>query len=285
MIIEKKSTVSSKIRRSSSEKSIHYLFIFNKSGICLYGKNFTGVYKLIDKQLLSSFFTALRAFTKEVIGTNIKTVGMGEVKFVLIRRGSVYYGILCNSHENLILLETIISKISFKFTEYVNKNNINMEVEYIYDKDLNFIIDEIVEDIFSKEFNLEKELKIIEELKKLASKDEINGLILLTDKGKVIYSSLNQLYLNTFLKEVEFRVKIFNNSILKLFYTSKNKELIFSEYVENLYFIILVFNSEIKFGIADLYLEKAVKIIKNGINHEEMNTMNLDSLFQNIQGL
>ena len=279
MIIDKKSKVSSKIRRSSSEKSIHYLFIFNKSGICLYGKNFTGVYKLIDKQLLSSFFTALRAFTKEVIGTNIKTVGMGEVKFVLIRRKFVYYGILCNSNENLMLLETIISKINVRFIEYVYKNNINMDVEYIYDKDLNFIIDEIVEDIFSKEFNLEKELKIIEELKRLVLNDEIRGIILLTDKGKVIYSSLNQLFINTFLKEVEFRVKIFNNSILKLFYTSKNKELIFSEYVENLYFIILVFNSEIKFGIADFYLQKAVKTIKNCLNRQEMNKTNIDSPF------
>ena len=278
MIIEKNSTFSSTIRRSSSEKSIHYLFIFNKSGICLYGKNFTSVYKLIDKQLLSSFFTALRAFTKEVIGTNIKTVGMGDVKFVLIRRNYVYYGILCNSNENLILLENIISKINFRFIEYVHKNNINMEVEYIYDKDLNFIIDEIVEEILSTEFNLEKELKIIEELKKLASNDEINGIILLTDKGKVVYSSLNQLFINNFLKEVEFRVKIFNNSILKLFYTSKNRELIFSEYVENLYFIILVFNSEIKFGIADFYLQKAVKIIKNYLIHQEMKKTNVDSL-------
>jgi len=244
----------------------------------LYGKNFTSVYKLIDKQLLSSFFTALRAFTKEVIGTNIKTVGMGDVKFVLIRRNYVYYGILCNSNENLILLENIISKINFRFIEYVHKNNINMEVEYIYDKDLNFIIDEIVEEILSTEFNLEKELKIIEELKKLASNDEINGIILLTDKGKVVYSSLNQLFINNFLKEVEFRVKIFNNSILKLFYTSKNKELIFSEYVENLYFIILVFNSETKFGIADFYLQKAVKIIKNYLIHQEMKKTIVDSL-------
>ena len=279
MIIEKKSNLSTKIRRSSSEKSIHYLFIFNKSGICLYGKNFTSVYKLIDKQLLSSFFTALRAFTKEVIGTNIKTVGMGDVKFVLIRRGLVYYGVLCNSNENLILLENIISKINVRFIEYVTKNKINMDVEYIYDKELNFIIDEIVEEVFSKEFNLEKELKMIEELKKLASDDEINGIILLTDKGKVIYSSLNQLFINNFLKEVEFRVKIYNNSILKLFYTSKNKELIFSEYVENLYFIILVFNTDIKFGIADFYLQKAVKIIRTCLNNQEMNKMNLDSLF------
>lgn len=279
MIIEKNSPLSSTIRRSSSEKSIHYLFIFNKSGICLYGKNFTSVYKLIDKQLLSSFFTALRAFTKEVIGTNIKTVGMGDVKFVLIRRGLVYYGILCNSNENLILLENIISKINFRFIEYVNKHKINMDVEYIYDKSLNVIIDEIVENILSKEFDLEKELKIIEELKKLALEDEINGIVLLTDKGKVIYSSLNQLVINNFIKEVEFRVKIFNNSILKLFYTSKNKELIFSEYVENLYFIILVFNSETKFGIADFYLQKAVKIIKTCLNNQEMDKIKRDYLF------
>lgn len=279
MIIEKKSKLSSKIRRSSSEKSIHYLFIFNKSGICLYGKNFTGVYKLIDKQLLSSFFTALRTFTKEVIGTNIKTIGMGDVKFVLFRRKYVYYGILCDSIENLLLLETIISKINFQFIEYVHKNNINMDVEYIYDKSLNFIIDEIVEDIFSKEFDLEKEQNIIEQLNNLALNDEINGVILLTEKGKVIYSSLDRLFIKDFLKEVEFRVKIFNNSILKLFYTSKNKELIFSEYVENLYFIILVFNSEIKFGIADFYLQKAVKIIRNCLNHQEMNKMNVESLF------
>jgi len=153
-----------------------------------------------------------------------------------------------------------------------------MDVEYIYDKSLNFIMDEIVEEVLSKEFNLEKELKIIEQLKNLVLNDEINGLILLTDKGKVIYSSLNQLSINNFLKEVEFRVKIFNNSILKLFYTSKNKELIFSEYVENLYFIILVFDSEIKFGIADFYLQKAVKTIKNCLTHQEMNKTKVNSL-------
>jgi len=279
MIIEKKSKVSSKLRRSSSEQNIHYIFIFNKSGICLYGKNFTGIYKLIDKQLLSSFFTALRTFAKEVIGTNIKTIGMGDVKFVLIRREYVYYGILCASNENLSLLETIVSKINFKFIEYVNKHKINMDVEYIYDKRLNFIVDEIMEDILSKEFDLEKEREIIERLINLALNDEIEGIILLTEKGKVIYSSLDRLYIKDFLKEVEFRVKIYNNSILKLFYTSKNKELIFSEYVENLYFIILVFNSDIKFGIADFYLQKAVKIIRNCISSQKINKPSSDSSF------
>lgn len=262
MIIEKKSNISSKIRRSSSEKNIHYLLIFNKSGICLFGKNITNIYKMIDRQLISAFFTALRAFTKELIGTNIKTIEMGGVKFVLIKKDLFYYGLLCDSIENLILLENIISKINSKFIDYVNKNNINIDSEYVNDRNWNFIIDNIINEIFSNEFDLKKEEKIIEYLSELSLNDEIAGIILLTDTGKVIYSSLNRIYLNNFLKEVDFRVKICNNSILKLFYTSKNKELIFSEYVEDLYFIILVFDSETKFGVAEFYLQKAVKIVK-----------------------
>ena len=60
--------------------------------------------------------------------------------------------------------------------------------------------------------------------------------------------------------------------------SSTLRELIFSEYVENLYFIILVFNSETKFGIADFYLQKAVKIIKNYLIHQEMKKTIVDSL-------
>ena len=65
-----------------------------------------------------------------------------------------------------------------------------------------------------------------------------------------------------FLREVDFRVKICNNNILKLFYTSKNGELIFSEYVGELYLVILVFDANIKFGMAEYYLHKLVNYIK-----------------------
>jgi len=269
MIIEKNVNHSSKIRRYPTEKNIHYLFIFNKSGICLYGKNFTDNYKLMDKQLLSGFFTAIRAFTKEVMGTNIKTIEMGKVKFVLIKEEEYYYGVLCDSIENLLLIEGIISKINLRFLEYINKNNLKVDIEYVQDKDLNRLIDSIVDDILSTEFDVEKEKEIIEHLEFLSKNDEISGAILLTDKGKVIFSTIDRTYLKSFLKEVEFRVKICNNSILKLFYTNRNKQLIFSEYVENQYFIILVFDSETKFGMAQFYLEKAVKIIKSKLYDED----------------
>ena len=75
----------------------------------------------------------------------------------------------------------------------------------------------------------------------------------------MIYSTLKGTKLRKFLKEVEFRVKICNNSIIKLFYTSKDNELIFSEYIQDKYFVILIFDSNIKFGMAEFYLQKVVK--------------------------
>ncbi|MFX1592759.1 MAG: hypothetical protein ACFFCL_08715, partial [Promethearchaeota archaeon] len=100
-------------------------------------------------------------------------------------------------------------------------------------------------------------------MKELILIDEIDGVILLTDRGRVIYSSYHKLELKNFLKEVDFRVKIYNNSILKLFYTLKDKRFIFSEYVQNKYFIILVFNSHVKFGVAEHLLTRIVDSVKN----------------------
>ena len=266
MITTKNSTFSPKITRSPYKKNIHYLFISNKSGICLYSKNFTNIYKMKDRQLISSFFTAIRAFAKELIGKSIKTIDMGVVKIVIFKKGAFYYGLLCNSIENLILLKNVILKINFLFIDYLNVNKINVEAEYISDANLDIKIDQIVNEIISNEFDLRKEQKIIENFNKLSLNDDILGIILLTDRGKVIYSSKNQLNLKYYLKEVDFRVKICNNNILKLFYTSKDNNLIFSEYVNDLYFVILVFNSEIKFGLAEYYLTKAVNIIKKHLD-------------------
>ena len=96
--------------------------------------------------------------------------------------------------------------------------------------------------------------------------NDINGVILLTNRGKVIFSSINDIILKRFLKEVDFRVKISNNSILKLFYTSKNNELIFSENIRDIYIIILIFDAKIRYGMAEFYLQKVVKMITDILN-------------------
>lgn len=261
MSIQDKSKLHSKIKRLSENTTIHNLFIFNKSGICFYGKSFTDYYNM-EKNLISPFLTALMSFSKEMIGKKFKTIDMGDIKLAIFEKREIYYGILCDTIENIILLDEIISKINIKLLDYVNKNKINITNEIVYDSKLNRTIDDIIDDTFSKEYDLEKEEKIIEFLKDLNSKDEIDGTILLTDRGKLLYTSLNKVDIRNFLKEVDFRVKICNNSILKMFYTFKNKKFIFSEYVNECYFVILVFDLKIKFGMAEFILRKVVKNIK-----------------------
>jgi hypothetical protein len=252
-----------KIKRIADKSNIHNLFIFNKSGICIYGFNLTNLYPLEQEQLISSYFTALMSFTKELIGEKIKTVEMGVgIKLVVFEKKNLYYSIICNSIENIIQLEEMMSKIHLEFMKYVSKQNIKTDLEYISDDNLNYLIEDIIKENSSNTFDLRKEGKIIDYLKDFQYNDDIIGVILLTERGKLLFSSLGDTDLKKFLKEVDFRVKICNNSILKMFYTSKQKELIFSESIDDLYILILIFESKIKFGIADFYLQKSIKRIK-----------------------
>jgi len=176
--------------------------------------------------------------------------------------------LLCDTLENEIMLEDIISKIHIQFMKYINRKKINIEHEYIFDANLTETVENVINDVLTNEFDLHKEDKIIDFINELSLNREIGGILLLTDKGKVIFSTLKKLSMKNFLKEVDFRVKICNNNILKLFYTSKDNELIFSEYVGDLYLVILVFDSTIKFGMAEYYLHKLVEYIRGllGVN-------------------
>ncbi|MFW9969979.1 MAG: hypothetical protein ACFFDF_07240 [Candidatus Odinarchaeota archaeon] len=250
------------IKRSYDNTNIHNIFIFNNSGICFYGKNFTDYFQ-VEKNLVSPFITALMSFSKEMIGKKFKTIEMGDVKFVIFEKGAINYNILCDTIENEVFLEEAINKINQRLIVYMRKKKIDINKQNVYDGVFNEIIEESIEEAFSNDFNLKTEEQIIEYVKDLVLMDEIDGVILLTDRGKVVHSSYNKIYLKNFLKEVEFRVKIHNNSILKLFYTFKDKKFIFSEYVQNKYFIILVFKSHVKFGVAEHYLARIVESLKS----------------------
>lgn len=249
-------------QRNFDENSlIHNLFIFNKSGVCFYGRNFTDYIK-VEQNLISPFITALMTFAKEMIGQKFKTIEMENIKIVIFEKNSIYYSILCDTFENLAFLDDVISKINHRITEYLIKNDVNIEAEIIYDSELHSTIENVISDALKNKFDSQKEKEVLTFLKDITLTDDIEGIILLTDRGKVIYSSFNRFELKKFLKEVEFRVKIYNNSILKLFYTFKDNKFIFSEYVLDSYFVLMVFNSNVKFGLAEHYLTKVVKKIQ-----------------------
>ncbi|MFX1393918.1 MAG: hypothetical protein ACFFAH_16810 [Promethearchaeota archaeon] len=202
------------------------------------------------------------SFTKELLQNKVKTIEMEKIKFVVFEKNTFYYCLLTDLAANMILIDDIVSNINNQFINYVDKNKVDTNMELIYDKNFDAKIEDIIRNKSSTEFDLLKEEKIIHYLNKFSLNTEIKGIILLTNQGEVIYSTLKKIDLRNFLKEVDFRVKISNNSILKLFYTSKNNELIFSDYIEDLYLVILIFNVNTKFGVAGYYLQKIVNFIE-----------------------
>ena len=257
----------SKVKRIPDKMNFHQILIFHKSGICIYKLDLSNFYLINEEQLISSYFTALMSFTKELVGTEIKTIEMSKnLKIVILMRSHFYYVILCDSIENMVLISDLVSKLDAHFIQYVKKNEIQTDIEFINDSELDISMEEIIKNQLSNEFDIIKEEKIINFLKNLKYDDQVSGVIFLTDLGQVIYSSIDKILLKKFLKEIEFRVKICNNSILKLFYTSKDNELIYSEYILDKYFIILIFDSKIRFGIAEFCLQKIVKTIEKCLN-------------------
>ncbi|MBY9009226.1 MAG: hypothetical protein KGD74_05115, partial [Candidatus Lokiarchaeota archaeon] len=149
MEIPDHSATVSKIKQAPDKVNIHNLFIFNKSGICIYGLNLTNLYPIEQEQLISSYFTALMSFTKELIGDKIKSLEIcGGIKLVVFEKKSLFYSILCSTIENLEFLEDLISKIEFQFLSYVNKHKIKTDLEYVYDEHLNYLIEDIIKEPF-----------------------------------------------------------------------------------------------------------------------------------------
>ena len=251
----------SKIRRYPVYIGIHNLFIFRKSGICIFGKNFTQRYK-VEENLLSAFFTAIRSFTQEVVGEKVNTVEMGKLKFTIIKKEEYYYGLLCDKNENMLILDDLIKKIHREYMTQIANHKIDKNVEHIKNIDFEKKIDGIIEVILSTEYDIKKEEKIIREFKKISKNSDVNGTILLTNKGRVIFSSLKSNEITKLLNEVDFRINSHNNAIVKMYYNNKSGDVILSENVNDLYFVILLFDNKTSIGLADYYLNKAVKSIK-----------------------
>ncbi|MHA1193340.1 MAG: hypothetical protein ACTSP9_13805 [Promethearchaeota archaeon] len=90
MTIPDDSIIISKIKRFPEKLNFHQLLIFARSGICIYKLNISDSFPIQEEQLISSYFTALMSFTKELVGNKIKALEMGgNLKLVVF-----FYAIL-----------------------------------------------------------------------------------------------------------------------------------------------------------------------------------------------
>jgi hypothetical protein len=199
----------------------------------------------------------------EMIGNQIKKIDFFPVEIVIIRRNDLYYGMLIDYKQNMILLEDFIDLIDNRLRNYINNNKVNIEVENIQDEAINNYIDRLIMDS-DRRLNKEKESSIIHLLKSTTRKAEIEGIVLFSNRGKIIYSSLALNNLKTLLDKLDFRIKVTSdsnsNSIVNLFYSTK-KELIFSTPINQSYFVGVVFSIDTPLGIAEYKLKTIVKEI------------------------
>jgi hypothetical protein len=194
-----------------------------------------------------------------MVGNRVKTIEMGTIQLSIIQNGELFTGLLHESLQANAYIEKKVKEANQILRKYIKNNRINIRSQYIHDIEFRNEMRSILSQDNEESFKIsEKEIKIIKYLKNKLKLDEIEGILLFSNNGKLIFSTVGDKELKHFFKEIDFRVKICNNSILKLFYTS-HKNIIFSDYIEDSFFLILIYNLNINFGLADHYLNKIVE--------------------------
>ncbi|MBD3211328.1 MAG: hypothetical protein GF311_01880 [Candidatus Lokiarchaeota archaeon] len=262
MTVENSSKLVQNINTFQEDIKIHYFFIFNNAGMCLYARNYTNQYEMKDN-LITAFCSALISFSLEMVGKQVKIIEMDQLKIIIIQRDDFFYGFLCDVHVNLLLLEDYVNKIDIRVRKFIKEKKINTNIQNVHHNTINKFIDNLVYNKDSFKENKSIEYSIIRYLNDFIHNNELEGLVLLNNRGKIVYSSLNSINLQNLLRELDFRIQICNNSILKLFYSSKN-ELIYSEYINDQYFIVLIFDiKKTTLGMAEYHLKKVIKNINS----------------------
>ncbi|MFX1235831.1 MAG: hypothetical protein ACFFBY_14965 [Promethearchaeota archaeon] len=246
---------------------IHSLFILTKSGACIYSRNFTGDFENIEPNLITPFFSAIFSFSQSVISKKTPEVlEMGGFRFVFKTEIEHIFAILADSSASLLFINSRLNGIARVFDTFLAENDIE-EYEQIDNPDFDSKIDLMITG--EEEITASQALyrKIVEMIKTLIFENEILGAALFAINGKVIYSSLPQEILLSSLKELEIRYMVasdFNTT----FYSLDNNQKIFSKIVKipwklDPLLIVVLFESSVPLGMAEVNLNKISKTIEN----------------------
>ncbi len=246
---------------------IHSLFILNKTGACIYSRNFTEDFKNIEPNLITPFFSAIFSFSENVISQKTPEVlEMGGFRFVFQIKEEFIYTILSDSSASLLFIKSRLKSITKAFETFVEENEIG-DHEVIqsvnFDEEINGIITGEEEIINSKVLFR----RIIELIKNLVYENEILGAALFAINGKVIYTSLPQEILLSSLKELEIRYMV-ANEFNTTFYSLENEQKVFSKRIRIPWkleplIIVVLFDAGVPTGMAEVNLDKIVKNIEN----------------------
>jgi hypothetical protein len=246
---------------------IHSLFILQKTGVCIYSRNFTDSFKNIEPNLITPFFSAIFSFSENVISKKTPEVlEMGGFRFVFKIHNEYIFTILSDSSVSLLFIKSRLLTITEVFEDYIHSNEFDDDEEIQnqhFDSQINQIIAGQEEVLASEPLYR----KIVDLIKSLVFENEILGAALFSINGNVIYSSLPQEILLSSIKELEIRYTI-ANEFSTTFYSLENNQKIFSILIKIPWkleplILVVLFDSTVPTGMAEVNLDKISKTIQN----------------------
>jgi len=247
---------------------IHWLFILNKGGVCLYSKSFTKEYKGIDVNLITPFFSAIFQFSQNVVSKDLEELEMGGLRFTFRIENEFIFVLLSDVSVSILFTSTRLLAISDAFFRIYYRMDKLRDVKEIENPEFDKTIESIItgaEEIFeSRDFYK----KVINLFKDMIFSNDITGAALLSTQGNIIYSSLPSEILLSSVKELEIRFMSGVMSLPEAFYSLESGEKVFSSIVsEDIaaglnFFIVLLFDSSVPLGMAEMNLMKTTKAIK-----------------------
>jgi hypothetical protein len=246
---------------------IHSLFILKKTGACIYSRNFTDNFKNIEPNLITPFFSAIFSFSENVISKKTPEIlEMSGFRFVFKIYDEYIFTILADSSVSLLFIKSRLLTIAEIFEDYTHSNELD-EYEEIQNQDFDDQINQIIagqEEVLASEPLYRK---IVELIKNLVFENEILGAALFSINGNVIYSSLPQEILLSSLKELEIRYAT-ANEFNTTCYSLENNQRIFSKVIKipwklDPLILVVLFDSTVPTGMAEVNLDKISKMIQN----------------------
>lgn len=271
---------------------VHSFFILLNTGICIYSRDFTKRLKKVDTYLLSALLSALFSFSKEITSKQLDVIEMFDLKLAFKRKSKFIFVIISDETVSQIFLLDCLERISSHFLYFYEKLGSSRDYEVIKDKKVDLIVDSIAKGLIDPLFYRSPQ-KIKNYFKNLIMDNEIIGAAMLSITGRIYYSSLPKKILINSLKELENISKEVLNEVYEVYEVLekrrsvktireiikrgypkvsisvlKNGQKIFSKQVSHKkllsrnYIIIILYDSKVKLGIAELSLMKIAKNIK-----------------------
>jgi len=275
----------------SQDMEIHSLFILQETGVCIYSIHFTERLVELDTDLITALFSALISFSKDLTSRQLEFIEMIDLKISFKIKEGLIFVLISDITVSSIFLLDCLEKISLWFISYYNRLGPSREYLIIQDKRLDIVFRLTIKGMIHP-FVYRSPKAIIKYFNSLISKDEIVGAAVFSITGIIFYSSLPKKFLLDSLKEFENiskrglnelysiydkesgtreSIKQVRERVRNMFPKEKisilnNNQKLFYKIISHKIFsliIIVLFDSKISLGMADVSLKNIARNIKN----------------------